>query len=155
MPVKLTGFVFATAIAWAAVPAWGAGMPDYGTKNFSPGGATPSYFTNEKSAALGIPENESADDGADLPTQSAQTITEPRQSDEAVGRHRGKFANRRPQAHAAAHSRVNGHTPRATGARNARTASTERFAGTRQSGHSKSARTNLRHASAKTPSRKG
>ena len=155
MPVKLTRFVFATALAWAAVPAWGAGMPDYGTKNFSPGGATPSYFTNENSAALGIPDNESADDGADTAADAAPSIAEPRQFEEAVGHHRGRLASRRSEAHAAAHLRASGHSSRAAGARNTRTASMERFAKVRRPEHTKSARTNSWHASAKTSSRKG
>ena len=37
----------AGALAFACLPALGAELPDYGSKNFSPSGDTPSYFTNE------------------------------------------------------------------------------------------------------------
>lgn len=166
MPATLKGFVFAAAIAWMAVPAWGAGMPDYGTKNFSPGGATPSYFTNENSAALGIPENDSLDDGADAPLRSAELIAEPRHSDNATRRHRGGFASRKSQQRGAA-LRVRGHAPEAVGARHAslgrpgnsgqsehasRAAARTRAVG---SGAAKSGKLNPRHAAARTPSRKG
>lgn len=155
MPVTLTRFVFAGALAWAAGPAWGAGMPDYGTKNFSPGTATPSFFTNENSAVLGISANESSDDGADAPIQSAQSTFEPRQSDERVGHHRGKLVSSKRQAHASAHSRVQGHAARAAGSANARAASIGRFAKTRQSEHAASGKSSQRHAAARTSSRRG
>lgn len=41
-PILLAG-----ALAVAAVPAFAIDLPDYGSKNFSPSGDTPSYFANE------------------------------------------------------------------------------------------------------------
>src|SRR5690349_1043655 len=37
----------AGALSFACLPALGAELPDFGSKNFSPSGDTPSYFTNE------------------------------------------------------------------------------------------------------------
>src|SRR5271170_3087879 len=126
MPVTLTRFVFAAAVACAAVPGWGAGMPDYGTKNFSPGGATPSYFTNENSAVFGAAENENTDDGADTPTRTSEPTAEPLQSDRTTRHHYGKLSSRNSTSHAAAHSRGKGHASQLAGVRSARPTSTGR-----------------------------
>src|SRR5690349_5442407 len=37
----------AGALAFACLPAFALELPDYGSKNFSPSGDTPAYFTNE------------------------------------------------------------------------------------------------------------
>lgn len=47
MPNKLTIAFLGGALAFAAFPAVAIDLPDYGSKNFSPSGDTPSYFTNE------------------------------------------------------------------------------------------------------------
>jgi hypothetical protein len=169
MPATLTRFVFAAAIACAALPVWGAGMPDYGTKNFNPGGATPSYFTNENSAVLGTAENESTDDGADMPTRSAPAAVLWRSAG-PTGHHHGKLASRRSEPHAALYLRGKGHAPKPAGARSARTTSmggsvkpsrpehatlATAKARTAGSNSTKSAKSNVRHASARFSSRKG
>jgi hypothetical protein len=170
MPVTLTRFVFAAAIACAALPARGAGMPDYGTKNFSPGGAAPSYFTNENGAVLGIPEAENTDDGADAADRAASAAPEPRRADIKSAYRRGRFAGHESEARAEAHSRVKGRTSQAAEANRARTASNGRFINPRRSEHAsqanarigtargggtKSARSAPRHAAAKSWSRRG
>ncbi len=47
MPSKLTRICFAAMLACAGSPAYAAGMPDTGTKNFVPGGDAPAYLVNE------------------------------------------------------------------------------------------------------------
>jgi hypothetical protein len=45
--LKLTITFLAGALAFACLPAIAVELPDYGSKNFSPSGDTPSYFANE------------------------------------------------------------------------------------------------------------
>jgi hypothetical protein len=45
--LKLRILLFASGLAVATVPAVAVDLPDYGSKNFSPAGETPSYFANE------------------------------------------------------------------------------------------------------------
>jgi hypothetical protein len=45
--LKLTITLLAGALAFACLPAFAVELPDYGSKNFSPSGDTPSYFANE------------------------------------------------------------------------------------------------------------
>ena len=45
--LKLTITVLAGVAAFAYLPAFAVDLPDYGSKNFSPSGDTPSYFANE------------------------------------------------------------------------------------------------------------
>jgi len=45
--LKLRVILLAGALAVATVPALAIDLPDYGSKNFSPSGDTPSYFANE------------------------------------------------------------------------------------------------------------
>src|ERR1700740_2908118 len=44
---KLTTAMFVGAFVIASVPAFAFDLPDSGSKNFSPTGDTPSYFSNE------------------------------------------------------------------------------------------------------------
>ncbi len=167
MPGTLTRFVFAAAIACTALPALGAGMPDYGTKNFSPGGDTPSYFSNENRAVLGATENENTDDGSDTPLRSVQSVSEPTHSDRMTTRHHGQpIVGRRARSDAAAHSRGRdrpGHIASANSARTTlagRSTRTARGAGAAKTragdaGAGKSAKPGVRHASARSSSRKG
>ena len=170
MPVTITRFVFAAAIACAAPPAHGAGMPDYGTKNFSPGGAAPSYFTNENGAVSGIPEAENTDDGADTTDRAASAAPEPRRAEIKSAYRRGRLAGHRSEARAGAHSRIEGRASQAAEPNSARTASNGRFLKPRRLEHAtqanakietargggtKSARSTPRHAAAKSWSRRG
>jgi hypothetical protein len=45
--LKVTTILFAGALVFATVSARAVDLPDYGSKNFSPSGETPSYFANE------------------------------------------------------------------------------------------------------------
>jgi hypothetical protein len=45
--LKLTIILLAGALVFTTVPALAVDLPDYGSKNFSPSGDTPSYFANE------------------------------------------------------------------------------------------------------------
>ncbi len=45
--LKLTITFLAGALSLACLPALAVELPDYGSKNFSPSGDTPSYFANE------------------------------------------------------------------------------------------------------------
>ena len=45
--MKLTIAFFASALAFASSPGLAVDLPDYGSKNFSPSGDTPTYFANE------------------------------------------------------------------------------------------------------------
>jgi hypothetical protein len=45
--LKLTITFLAGALTFACLPAFAVELPDYGSKNFSPSGDTPSYFANE------------------------------------------------------------------------------------------------------------
>ena len=45
--LKLTITFLAGALSFACLPASAGELPDYGSKNFSPSGDTPSYFANE------------------------------------------------------------------------------------------------------------
>jgi hypothetical protein len=175
MPVTLTRFVFAAAMACAAFPVWGAGLPDYGTKNFDPGGATPSYFTNENSSVLGSAENENTDDGADVPTRSVEREAESERPAGTTGHRHGRYTGRKAEAHAATQTHKKGHASQSVGTRSARATSIGRSAKSSRSehvteaaakartaisiapgsSHTKSAKSNTRHASARFSSRKG
>ncbi len=90
MPNMLIRYALAAAIAGAATPAWSAGIPDFGTKNFSPGSDAPSYFSNETGAFLGAAASES-EDGNDVPG-SMQAAAEPDYSVSTGPRHHSRLA---------------------------------------------------------------
>jgi hypothetical protein len=161
MPVTLTRFAYVAAFLYAAAPAWGAGMPDYGSKNFSPGGATPSYFTNENSAILGTAESDNTDDGADNPADSTPSFSEGRRADRApgyeVGHHRGKLAGRNFERHATSVSRGRGARAGVSGRTVGRAHSTSAAASARsyRTSGARPAKAAARHTSARSWSRKG
>jgi hypothetical protein len=170
MPVTLMRFAFVAALVYAAAPAWGAGMPDYGSKNFSPGGATPSYFTNENTAILGTAETDT-DDGADASADMTGSTPESQRADRSsryrVGHHHGKLAGRSFEARATSHSRARGGALRSAAAEGSRTASSGRASGrwahaapaasarSARTGGTRPAKAAARHASARSWSRKG
>src|SRR5271166_2694292 len=103
MPAALKGMVFVAAIALAAVPAWAAGMPEFGTKNFDPGAATPAYFSNEN----GIGDAETVDDGADdTTTRSVDRVASPRYAEGADQHHHGQMVGRRTGGHSSTYARA-------------------------------------------------
>jgi hypothetical protein len=170
MANKLAIVVLAAAFAASILPAYAAGMPDTGTKNFIPGGDTPSYLTNENlavapgSAAQPMPA--AADDQAEAPTRSGP-----------VSIHATQTATRRHDRHAAGHK--SGHRAAVSGntkTRSARGASTKRVGAsksaslrrsarpprasgktesTAQTGPAKHGKANAWHAAAKSSAKKG
>jgi len=172
MPVGLIRFIFVALVAGAAVPAWGAGIPDYGTKNFSPGGDSPSYFTNENGVVVGVSESDGTDDGTDTPIRSLRSGYEERESSyRTTSNHRKLGASHDARYVATGHLRGKDRLTRAISTnsrrsapairlvRSGRTANTM-IATTRvrtaDAGGAKFARKNPRHAfSAKSQSRKG
>ena len=169
MPAIIRRFAFSAALACAALPARGAGMPDYGTRNFDPGVATPSYFTNENGTVLGTPEIESADGGAETPARSVEAVSEAPHSYRTTGHHHAYRASYSSKSHAASIG-GKGHATGAGEAKVSRTASMGRSAKSSRPEHAihatastrtaggagtRPAKSSLRHASAKSPSRKG
>jgi hypothetical protein len=156
MPVPIMRFLFAAAILSAALPAWGADISDYGTKNFNPGVDTPSYFTNESSTVLGSTGNEGTEDSGDAATRSVQMISEPRRAERAaVHRYRKFAAGHRSGALSSIHPRGRGRATQIASSRNFRTKSmrsertvqVEQTAGSARYRSPKSPKPAMRHAS--------
>jgi hypothetical protein len=101
MPDMLIRLVLTAAIAGAAIPAWSAGMPEFGTKNFSPGGDAPSYFSNEN-GVIGTAGTESWDDGGDAAIGSASDTGEPARM---APRYHGTLAVHQSRYHSTAYAR--------------------------------------------------
>jgi hypothetical protein len=147
MPGLLIRVAFTAAVAGAAIPAWSAGMPEFGTKNFSPGGDAPSYFSNENGVVNAV-AGEAWDDGDDGATGSVSVGTEP---DRATSRFHGRFAAHQSSDHSAAYVRSSRHF------RSARPAhySNARDTAARSRSHGTAAAKSIRHAWARPSSRKG
>ena len=157
MPAALKPMILVAAIAWGATPVWGAGMPEFGTKNFSPDAATPAYFSNESSAA----EADPVDDGADAPARSFASAAPP-YVDGATRRHHGRLAGDRAGAYAAAYARGHSHAgqparaDRSTQGRRADHAShSAARPRTASAGTAAAGKSHARHASVRLASRKG
>jgi hypothetical protein len=115
----VTRFVSAAAIACLAIPAWSGDMPDFGTKNFSPGGETPSYFSNEYGAPA-VAADEITDDGGDGAPHRSLRASEPRHRAVAWG-YRARFTAIRGSGY---HVRPAGHSVRFANAKSTRIAAT-------------------------------
>jgi hypothetical protein len=87
-------------------------MPDYGTKNFNPGGDTPAYFSNEYGAPA-VAADEVIDDGGDEVPHRSLRASEPRHHAAAWG-YRTRFIATRGSGY---HIRLAGHATRFTNAR--------------------------------------
>jgi hypothetical protein len=126
MPDTLRRLVFAAAIAGAAMPAWGAGMPDFGTKNFSPGGDAPSYFSNENRGVSTI-AGESWDDGEDATARSeAADVGEPGHT---ARHYRGGYAaTHRAEYRSAGYARLGGYAGTVSARVTGRSVRAERYA---------------------------
>src|SRR5437667_5754437 len=93
MPNKLTIAFFATALAFASGPALAVEMPSYGSKNFSPPGDAPSYFTNENGGVAGRgPDTAAIDTGTDETAGPTRSDVEPMHSARTKGGRHGKHA---------------------------------------------------------------
>lgn len=170
MPLSFMRFVLAAAIAGCGLPAWAAGMPDWGTKNFSPGGDTPAYFTNETGAVVGAVA-EGSDDGADTPLRAAQSTSQPPElAAPPLSRHGRHMAGRKVASHSVARGAAKSRSAHAERAGNVgavrmvhagRAAPTPRATKTALTthnaapAHARAAAASVRHASAKSSSRKG
>ena len=106
MPDMLIRLALAAAIVGTTIPAWGAGMPDLGTKNFSPGGDAPSYFSNEN-GVMGTAAGEAWDDGEDAAISSASETSEPAH---IASRYHGRLGAHQSRYHRAAYARLSRHT---------------------------------------------
>ncbi|MGH7058849.1 MAG: hypothetical protein ACREFH_00565 [Stellaceae bacterium] len=165
MPKRLTIAVLAVALSAAGLPAFAAEMPAYGTKNFTPGGATPAYFTHNTAAPTVRSEDWSA---ADQGAAAVDAAEPPSHAPAAEARHHAKLSahhragsrtagktkdksrathlavakpGRATRTESAAHARSAGSAGKASSAGKARTAS-----------HGKSA---TRHVAARSSERKG
>jgi hypothetical protein len=133
MPVALKAMVLAAVIGLAATPVWAAGIPEFGTKNFSPGEATPAYFSNEN----GTGDAEAADDGADdTTTRPVDRVAAPRYAVDAARQRRGQRWGK--NAHSPSHVRTVGYGRAAAG----------RFAGGTRANQAGFASTQSRRAAA-------
>lgn len=163
MPSMLIRYALAMAITCAGTSAWSAGIPDFGTKNFSPGSDAPSYFSNENGAFLGAAAGESTDDGSDDGIRSTEATAEPDYSVSAGPHHHSRIAY-------TGRSASRGHSLRFASARSARSMSTSRYersahsaGGAQPATKARMARTggaylgkpSLRHASVKFSSHRG
>lgn len=180
MPDMLRKSLLAAVIVLGAAPAWGAGMPEYGTKNFTPGADAPSYFTNE-TGALGVAADFGADPRAAALSPAVRAESGPRRAaTTSAHRHATPAASRRVASQAHGHGR-SVHTAAAHGhgrsfqttkgdkrggslhmasAKRERGATTSRAAagrGTRsaKSSGAKPGKVRVRHAAAPPSSRKG
>jgi hypothetical protein len=169
MANKLAIIALAAAFAVSILPAQAAGMPDTGTKNFNPGGDTPSYLTNENlavapgSAAQPMPS--AADDQAEAPPRGAPVSTHATQT--ATRRH-DKHATGRESGHRAivsgkaktrparvASTKLSGQGKSASHSRNAPPLRASSKTAAVKSGPARHGKANPRHAAAKSAAKKG
>jgi hypothetical protein len=156
MPAAVKGMVFIAAIALAAAPAWAAGMPEFGTKNFDPGAATPAYFSNEN----GIGDAETVDDGADdATTRSVDRVAAPRHvGGDNRHRHDQVFVGR-TGGHSATYAREKGQGGGSTEGGSARGGRSDHrgfaAARTRATALGSAGKSRMRHASARQSGHRG
>lgn len=174
MPGMLTKIWFTAALALTGLPALGAGMPDSGTKNFTPGGDAPSYLTNENlvvapGSAAQSPVGTGFNQTAGQTAASAPTAAAAIHSVQTRTRRHGALAAGRKQTHhLAANTRIKrgpSHIVSTRRVRESRSAGLGRnarpvrsasraasAARTRTATHGKA---NTQHAAAKSAARKG
>jgi hypothetical protein len=173
MPVKLTKIWFAAMVGLASLPALAADMPGSGTKNFTPGGDAPSYFTNENGAVTGVAavDETTSDDGVDQTLGSPRSETAPMHSARTMTRrHGGLAASHRRGKYSAANFTARGRSAHIASANKTRIASVgsplrpTRTVGRTANppkaksygaGTAKPGKSNIRHAAAKSAARKG
>ncbi len=149
MAGRLTKIWFAAALAVAVSPAVAGEMPVLGTKNFVPGGDAPAFFTHGSGAGE---DPAASDDGLD------KTIDRPHVA--SATSHSAASANRRHGGPAGAHRATSraaadsGIASRRTQSVRARTAAAG-TATTAKGGSIRSGKSGIRHAAARSASRKG
>jgi hypothetical protein len=91
----------AGTLALAGVPASGLELPDYGSKNFSPSGDTPAYFTNEAAPVAARTADTTANDwsavDAEAPEPSLAASSTPSRGH--PGRHGRQASSQRSAKH--------------------------------------------------------
>ena len=102
--LKLRVILLAGALAVATVPALAIDLPDYGSKNFSPSGDTPSYFANEAAPVSARTADTTQHDWSAVDDMAAteQNFEGTRSAYTDGGQHgRYSVAHRRPSRHTA------------------------------------------------------
>jgi hypothetical protein len=120
----------AGALALAGVPASGLELPDYGSKNFSPSGDTPAYFTNEATPVAARTADTTANDwsavDAKAPEPSLGASTPSRGH---LGRHGRQASSQRSAKHVVGKTRSayhSAHLARSGGNQTAATSSSRK-----------------------------
>jgi hypothetical protein len=115
--LKLTITFLAGALTFACLPALAVELPDYGSKNFSPSGDTPSYFANEAApVSARIADTTQSDWSAVDEMAPARPVFEGTRSAHTHSRGHGRYAAaQRSGRHGA--GRYGGKAVRTTGAK--------------------------------------
>lgn len=168
---KLTNIWFAAIMAVAGLPAQAVEMPASGTKNFIPGGATPSYFTNENGAAsAAAADRTSFDDVVDQTVSAPKFRSSPMHSSAMVRRYGRHTSAHAAGKRAAANTAAKGRSTHVASAKRGRAAAAGmparpvRIAArtaspakprTARTDSAKPAKSGTRHAAARSAARKG
>src|SRR5947209_9745362 len=128
MKLKIT--FLAGALAFACLPALAVELPDYGSKNFSPSGDTPSYFANETTPVSARTADTTQSDWSAVDEMApARPIFEGTRSAHTHSRGHGRYAvAQRSGRHSSGRSAGRAHSPHSVGAgdgRAVRTTSTK------------------------------
>jgi hypothetical protein len=109
---KLTIITIVAALALASAPALAFDIPDYGSKNFSPGSDTPSYFTNESVPVAARTADTTERDWSAVEAvapERSEVAAAPRSNTERHGRH---LSAQRSWKHTVGKSKAKGHSTR-------------------------------------------
>jgi len=90
--LKLTITVLAGVAAFAYLPAFAVDLPDYGSKNFSPSGDTPSYFANESAPVSARTADTTERDWSAVDEMAPTRSFESARSGHARGGRHGRYA---------------------------------------------------------------
>jgi hypothetical protein len=147
--LKLTIVLLAGALAITAVPALAVDLPDYGSKNFSPSGDTPSYFANEAAPVSARTADTTERDWSAVDEMApARPFESTRSARAHSGRH-GRYAiAQRSGQHAGASSGGRAHAARIPSAFGGKTASTGNSAANSARTTAKHGKPGARHANA-------
>lgn len=149
--LKLTITFFASALTFACLPVFAGDLPDYGSKNFSPAGDTPSYFANESTpiSARTADTTESDWSAVDEMAPARPRFESARSSHSNGGRH-GRYAVAERSGRQGVNRTGSGHPARAVSWGGARRGSVGLVAGTGSAAKTTGAKhkPSARHASA-------
>ena len=124
--MKLTITFLAGALALACLPALAVELPDYGSKNFSPSGDTPSYFANETTPVSARTADSTQSDWSAVDEMApARPIFEGTRSAYTHSRGHGRYAVvQRSSRHGSGRPASRAHSPHSVGARDGRAVGT-------------------------------